>query len=711
MSSNHEAVCTKANGTRWHGISFGSHSKWAHRAKRNCRLALQHGLADECTALSLDDLPERFRLGPDGTNRTVLSTPGIGWWKWKPWLLAHHMEHRMAVGDVLLWFDNDAPLGARSLAPLFCIGQNAVSGVVPFHQSCFLDGQFSNRRLTEALNATSAELSTAQVWAGLLVLRKEEAVVRFLSEWSSWAPLFENDPTSEKGHPLNRETPDFIVHRHDQSCLSLLAKRHRIKTYPVPISSHDPADMWLWDAGLCQVNAPLDTSYYAPYYGPLEAVEKLCQLHTHQAALRESYFLPLSERNDLADYATTPTAATAMTVAQPDVASRSRTMTEARNQSRSEATWRHCRSNPNLTMIATTHRNASAGAVSTRVVGRGRIFFVHLHKAAGTSTCKLASTRMRVSRTHPNCNSYFGVECLPHASFCASLASYCDDHNQDFVAWEIPYSSLPLVPEVHLRCPGFYYGTVYRHPIIRLASWFRASASGPGANSSSADDAPALHTLRAACHDEAAFRRLTASQQDSVDNAWTRGLTGRTAAAEGSGRARQGGIATAFGQVGRQHAQQAFDLLTQVFTVVADADTLVSDSFVGWGWTNVTVPRLNAQRNVGGTITRYDPLSTEDVRCLSRLNVHDLWLYASLKQRESDAAASGCQLLELQSRLSPCIAGQTFGCNSAEASSKNMWVSQGCRGLFLCHGVPVTCGRAGDRAPRRVCDCTGERKR
>ena len=316
LRSNHEAVCTKANGTRWHGISFGSHSKWSHRATRNCRLALQHGLADACTALTLDDLPERFRLGPDGTNRTVLGTAGIGWLKWKPWILAHHMEHRMEHRDVLLWFDNDAPIGARSLAPLFCIGQNAVSGIAPFHQSCFLDGQYSNRRLTDALNATSAELSTAQVWAGLLVLRKEEAVVQFLKEWASWAPLFENDPTSERGHPSNRERPEFIVHRHDQSCLSLLAKRRRIKTYPVPISSHDPADMWFWDAGFCRVDASLDTLGYAPYYGPLEAVEKLCQQHTHQSALAESYLHQESGPSNMLASASRATTAATAAVAQ-----------------------------------------------------------------------------------------------------------------------------------------------------------------------------------------------------------------------------------------------------------------------------------------------------------------------------------------------------------------------------------------------------------
>ena len=41
-----------------------------------------------------------------------------------------------------------------------------------------------------------------------------------------------------------RQYSAFREHRHDQSILSLLAKRHRLKTFPLPTAAHDRRDIW-----------------------------------------------------------------------------------------------------------------------------------------------------------------------------------------------------------------------------------------------------------------------------------------------------------------------------------------------------------------------------------------------------------------------------------------------------------------------------------
>ena len=44
----------------------------------------------------------------------------------------------------------------------------------------------------------------------------------------------------------------FVEHRHDQSLLSLLAKKRGLKSYPLPTTTHDVRDVWAWEAGYCQ---------------------------------------------------------------------------------------------------------------------------------------------------------------------------------------------------------------------------------------------------------------------------------------------------------------------------------------------------------------------------------------------------------------------------------------------------------------------------
>jgi hypothetical protein len=53
---------------------------------------------------------------------------------------------------------------------------------------------------------------------------------------------------------------------------------------------------------------------------------------------------------------------------------------------------------------------------------------------------------------------------------------------------------------------------------------------------------------------------------------------------------------------------------------------------------------------------------------------------------------------------SPCTLDTSFGCASADA----MWVDGGCRGTFVCNGIPhVDCESESD-TQRTVCDCTPE---
>ena len=75
------------------------------------------------------------------------------------------------------------------------------------------------------------------------MLRKTPFALRFLREWLSWATSGEH--ITDAWDPA-RQHSGFQQHRHDQSILSLLAKRHRLKTFPLPTAAHDRRDIWAW---------------------------------------------------------------------------------------------------------------------------------------------------------------------------------------------------------------------------------------------------------------------------------------------------------------------------------------------------------------------------------------------------------------------------------------------------------------------------------
>ena len=57
---------------------------------------------------------------------------------------------------------------------------------------------------------------------------------------------------TDRLEPGVAQDASFVEHRHDQSLLSLLAKKRGLKSYPLPTTTHDVRDVWAWEAGYCQ---------------------------------------------------------------------------------------------------------------------------------------------------------------------------------------------------------------------------------------------------------------------------------------------------------------------------------------------------------------------------------------------------------------------------------------------------------------------------
>ena len=105
-------------------------------------------------------------------------------------------------------------------------------------------------------------LDTVQVYAGLLILRRTSFAEQFLEQWLELTLRSELATDALKFNV--KQDPHFVAHRHDQSLLSLLIKRHSLKTFPLPTAGHDVRDVWSWDAGYCESSFTWPLPNYRP---------------------------------------------------------------------------------------------------------------------------------------------------------------------------------------------------------------------------------------------------------------------------------------------------------------------------------------------------------------------------------------------------------------------------------------------------------------
>lgn len=74
---------------------------------------------------------------------------------------------------------------------------------------------------------------------------------------------------------------------------SRLAKRHNVKTFPVPTASHDPGDVWGWHAGYCRAKMPMPRATVHYHYRVAS---------DHARSLRQCKMAQKKEVPELLDY-------------------------------------------------------------------------------------------------------------------------------------------------------------------------------------------------------------------------------------------------------------------------------------------------------------------------------------------------------------------------------------------------------------------------
>jgi hypothetical protein len=191
-----------------------------------------------------DDLDALF----EKRNSHILSQKrGGGYWIYKPYILLYHLTNVAEAEDIIVYFDAMYEFigDIKSFISEWIIPPPHIAVVSnkPY-TSTFIEKQWSKRDafLLMGINETDLFTESHQLWAGFVAFKNTFYGVQYLAEWLTYVQdvrIVDDSPSKISGY----EDPDFYENRHDQTILSLLAKKWNIAFHLFPediIICHKP---------------------------------------------------------------------------------------------------------------------------------------------------------------------------------------------------------------------------------------------------------------------------------------------------------------------------------------------------------------------------------------------------------------------------------------------------------------------------------------
>ncbi|CAF1431820.1 unnamed protein product [Adineta steineri] len=208
-------------------INF-AHRCCKHAQENNCLTALKHGIR-QCLMFKKEivDTDPMFA----NRNKNILNRKrGAGYWLWKPFILLQEL-YLARDGDIIVYSDAAVNfIGNISYLTKLTEDQD----IVVFRLVGWKESSLTKRDALIVLDVDKPEYTTTSAGlASYIVVKRSFTSLRFVSEWLTYAQDSRviTDDDNVLGSP---NYPGFRAHRHDQSILSLLAKKWKLTIYPDP---------------------------------------------------------------------------------------------------------------------------------------------------------------------------------------------------------------------------------------------------------------------------------------------------------------------------------------------------------------------------------------------------------------------------------------------------------------------------------------------
>lgn len=164
-------------------------------------------------------------------NRKIFEmTRGAGLWLWKPYIISKTLKE-CELGDFLLYTDSSVVF-LKNIKTLTAILEEDGGDIMLFENST-IEKCFTKREIFYFMDCEEAKANLNQLQASFLLFRKSPKSEAFVDEWLKYAQ--DERLLSSKHFCKNiEEFPEYVVHREDQSILSVLAKKWEIHPFRDP---------------------------------------------------------------------------------------------------------------------------------------------------------------------------------------------------------------------------------------------------------------------------------------------------------------------------------------------------------------------------------------------------------------------------------------------------------------------------------------------
>ncbi|MBM7618581.1 hypothetical protein JOC95_000423 [Bacillus tianshenii] len=187
------------------------------------------------TAKSVGNFDRVIEYGPESIDKNFYdkhadfitnSRKGNGYWLWKPYILYKTLMEEAAEGDYVFYCDS----GSFFVNSVDLIIQelDKVNQDIFLTETPLIEYQWTKKECFIKLGCLNESYQYSnQVQAGFILVKKTSQSVKFISNYLDWCSDYSilND---EMNTNINK---DLIAHRHDQSILSLLAKKENLMLF------------------------------------------------------------------------------------------------------------------------------------------------------------------------------------------------------------------------------------------------------------------------------------------------------------------------------------------------------------------------------------------------------------------------------------------------------------------------------------------------
>lgn len=213
-------------------ISFAT-DNYLHHAQRLCQSARANGF-DEAYIYTPSDLDDNFN---HRCSNILSCQKGAGYWLWKSYVILKALCEKCIDGDILVYCDSQYVFieDMRDFLRQEILKSTAgiaISNNKP-NEPSFPEHQWTKGDAFMLISGKhQAEDDSLQAWAGFIALKRSHISIGFVGAWLGYAEDARNVTDIPSYIISNHHS--FVENRHDQTVLSLIAKRYNIKFFHFP---------------------------------------------------------------------------------------------------------------------------------------------------------------------------------------------------------------------------------------------------------------------------------------------------------------------------------------------------------------------------------------------------------------------------------------------------------------------------------------------